>query len=124
MMTDANTLPAGRELDAEIASAVFKMEVCKNAKGGWSLGPANWWDFSGDMQLANPLPEYSSDIAMAWTVVEHLQTLSAQGDIHIECLEGMWSVSSCYESSWEKWSHADTAPLAICRAALAAVGGA
>jgi hypothetical protein len=93
-------LPAGRALDAEIAEKVMGYDI----------------SFS-------PLPHYSTDIAAAWLVVEQMREM------------GYWPKVS-YLVDWDtvaKWhvdflvspntayQTADTAPLAICRAALACV---
>lgn len=49
-----------------------------------------------------------------------------QQDIHLEHLEGTgWGVSCCFskdEGGWDGFVYADTAPLAICLAALKALG--
>jgi hypothetical protein len=79
------------------------------------------WLFVDGARLA---PHYSTEITAAWLVVEHLLTIIPQEDIHMEHLAGGgWKVGSCHEvGQLTDWVEADTAPLAICRAALAAVG--
>lgn len=66
-------LPAGRELDAIISEKFFNLLVVKNKKGGWSVGPADYYDSSGELILSNPLPQYSTDIASAWEIVNKLK---------------------------------------------------
>jgi hypothetical protein len=68
-------------------------------------------------------------ISDAWEVVEKLFTVIPQQDIHIEHLaanqsgdDGQWSVSTCFENeAWVGFVYAETAPHAICLAALKAV---
>ena len=71
----------------------------------------------------------STSIADAWEVVEKMQSMNNQRDIHIECLLDKWSVSMCHferdgeSMEWGDWTiDANTAPHAICLAALKAVG--
>ena len=110
---------AGRELDALIAEKVM----------GWNRrGPGrhvsdynNWWILPDGKSL-NPLRFCpSTDISAAWEVVLSLRnrwgtfTLVAGLQWH------------CYDNEdgnyVERMGSADTAPLAICRAALKAVQG-
>ena len=94
-------MPAGREMDALIAKFVMKVDsphdVCK----------------------------FSTDIADAWTVVEkmkskHFRIYYKSVPFHKDDKEPIgWM---CSVSGFEFMpEHADTAPLAICRAALLAV---
>jgi hypothetical protein len=109
-------MKAGRELDALVAEKVIGWTNLIGSSYDVNFGgrpPGGKWDI---------VPHYSTSIADAWLVVEKLKTLTADGDIHIECLHGEWSVSTCHEEAWKGWSRADTAPLAICLAALEAVG--
>lgn len=65
----------------------------------------------------NPL----ENIQDAWMLVEKIQEhpKNIGKDIHIEALNGRWSVSCCYELGWWKdWVHGDTVQEAICAAAL------
>jgi hypothetical protein len=124
----------GRELDAAIAERLFGwkwLEVESSAGGlvrifrhpelfvygawGPKEEPINYYD---------TLPHYSTDIAAAWLVVEKMQEKR-------NCLSltyGIFSGDFVFEWKAEfrmvpkdgiAW--ADTAPLAICRAALLAV---
>ena len=112
---DIDTMPAGRELDALVAEKVVKRDIhvyeC----------PAS--PFSRKNGRCCCVPHYSTYIAAAWEVVEKLR---ADGyrfrgvEEHDEdpgwrCLVGKPSFYPSYEA------HADTAPLAICPAALKAV---
>lgn len=85
-----------------------------------------------------PVPFYSTDIAAAWLVVEKL---AQDGDEHPACIQkGLPAYGdhdtpfevyknyagypgwTCYFADYEVCAHADTAPLAICLAAIKAVG--
>ena len=75
------------------------------------------------------VPHYTTQIARAWEVVEKMQSMNHQQDIHIQCLHGKWDVSMCHferneeQMEWGDWTiNAPTAPEAICKAALRAVG--
>lgn len=72
-MTEKRDLLVERDLNTLVAETVMGLTVIRNKKGGWSIGEADWQDFSGDMQLANPLPDYCNDIASAMEVFEHLR---------------------------------------------------
>jgi hypothetical protein len=89
----------------------------------WPLDIEYFGHFAGCLGVA---PDYSENIAAAWPVVEKLIEILPQGDIHIEHLNHEeWGVSTCYdkdEGGWDGFVTADTAPLAICLAALKAVG--
>ena len=67
-----------RELDLRIAKEVLKLNVVENKSGRKSggvfhtIGPANWYDLSGDMQLANPVPPYSRDLNEIMDVVQEV----------------------------------------------------
>lgn len=114
-------LDAGRELDALVAERVM----------GWTRLPITpeWtherWRNPADQNVWLTTPHYSESIAAAWQVVERLQQ------------EG-FDVAVTVGGDWPKWNHlwfcriggiaeveeaAPSVSLAICRAALAAVGG-
>ena len=104
-------MPAGREMDAWVAERVLDW---KRRTGSIFSNESEWeppnsvgWDW---------LPESSTDIAAAWLVVEKLGLLNR------------WTLSSSdepkyfmtlgYEDAPAETIIADSAPLAICRAAL------
>lgn len=92
-----------REIDALVADHVMGLS------GPWGA------TFLG----GKPLPHYSTDIAAAWEVVEKV------GDIKLEgyrCVDGCfrWCVTTFDLDDIE--IRADTAPMAICLAALKAKG--
>lgn len=75
-----------------------------------------------DARVARDCPRYESDIAAAFEVVERLIEILPQGDIHIEHLDGEWGVATCQEDDgWVGWVRDKSLPVAICRAALAAL---
>ena len=74
----------------------------------------------GSFAYVVPVPEYSTDLAAAWEVMARFLH-DWQIDIH-GCAEG-WEVALLSQEGDEVFGESDTAPLAICRAALKAVGG-
>ena len=113
-----------RELDAQVAEKVMRLyDVHKAGKGEW-LQHEGCFAFVGervyrdDKGFFTKLPYYSTDIAAAWEVMEKL--LWWWGDVDLRSNSPKW------ECGWEGdggiWDHAtaDTAPEAICRAALKA----
>lgn len=71
-----------------------------------------------------PWPHYSTDIAAAWLVVEAMEArgsaLELVDRIHLSGTGERWWC--CFKGKmWGQPEKADTAPLAICRAALAAL---
>lgn len=115
-------------MDALIAEKVFGVEVYNTARNpkeqflprsrqmldGPSCGSCEQNGLGGD---AYEIPYYSTDIAAAWWVVEKL---------HLEV--GPWQVLGWRASTYHDWNDpqvvfaiGETAPLAICRAALKAV---
>jgi hypothetical protein len=124
-------LTAGRELDVLIAEKVMGLVPCKaechTRERSPLPGPCHAQPDSPDQ--GGETKEYSTDIAAAWTVVEKLRegkyefTLFNDSDKTGE----IWRVyfgptDSLLEDALLPAVDADTAPLAICRAALCAVG--
>jgi hypothetical protein len=135
-------MEAGRELDAIIAEKVMgwqretdERELRRLNSGYLDASEyARWWiNPSGGWACASP--RYSTDIAAAWEVVERLKDANRD--------DASYDFDLIYESSKERetglrndvfgWfaqfgeaehgsGRADTAPLAICLAALEAVG--
>jgi len=126
-MTD---LPAGRALDALVAEKVMGWVWAKNthhASGATSYDLILKDEvYSGLIVLEKPDieadykgPEFSTDLAAAWRVVEH-----APGLFHVLQYKEGWLVTIYNPKTSEMWQgDAPTAPLAICRAALQAVEG-
>lgn len=118
-------LEAGRELDAKVAVEVM----------GWRLhGDPGWGSriIEGPHECGCPshdeagyVPNFSTDIAAAWPVLEHFTHpiwfevgSMNDGTYYCEILQGGSTASDVHCLSHE---HAPTAPLAICLAALKAV---
>ncbi len=151
MGEEMSGLTAGRELDSEIAEKVMGYSGRVIVRRGRSLkssgeplvafriSPSRFecgayethWLLDGTkLYCGKPFsprfaPHFSTDIAAAWLVVERLAAISPQQDFHLEHMEGAgWTASCCFnraDGGWDGWRNADTAPLAICLAALQAV---
>ena len=110
-------LSAGRELDALVAEKVM---------GQGFIFYNNFQEKNGNK---SPLPDnvapYSTSIAAVWEVVEQLRTKGfwflieqERPDINSEWVAAFTN----FEANADGSERADTAPLAICLAALKAVG--
>lgn len=99
----------GRELDALVAVRVM----------GW--------------EIYQQVPEYSTSIEAAWDIVEHMKknhthgvfSITGPSDDHNKwfCIfEKKWRGHNLEAASHYDWPSADTAPHAICLAALKACG--
>ena len=100
-------MPAGREMDVLAHREIFN-------KSCHSL----------DREIL--LPHYSTDIADAWLVVEKIKEYLPGREIMIYFVLDKWCVGSLVQAPstieiLDKLGEADTAPLAICRAALIAI---
>jgi len=113
----------GRELDALIAERVMGWKICRNKNGGYSIfvgDEDNYtaWSSTKDIELPDVFPKYSTDISAAWEVVEKIKY--------------KWDNNFSIHWNGEEWvipqpkfpdlaiSVGDTAPHAICLAALEA----
>jgi hypothetical protein len=96
-----------------------------NMKAGTKINQLVWWKVF-DMEPMPPnnnmllLPDYSIDISAAWDVVDKILKTFPADDIELRTTIRGWiciigSIGVDYKSN------AETAPLAICRAALIAV---
>jgi hypothetical protein len=120
-------MDAGREMDALVAEHLMGWRLVKRgrrvATGPDYEGPGEILGFSGNADarrwIAQVCPAYSTEIAAAWSVVElfpetgrglHLMQSMARG--------GRWRCTFDMEDG--VWG--DTAPHAICLAALKSVG--
>ena len=129
------SMKAGPELDKLVAEKVMGWVLTQDGpgEGAWeddySADYGRW--MPSDSPGAGPhawetVPSYSTNIAAAWEVVEKVSELS---DGHFTLMKftthyrAGFQTPVPYDSDdrFEHWSVADTAPLAICRAALAAV---
>lgn len=119
---------AGRELNNLIAEKIFGHKVVHKTwnKGlchSYTIGEPDYYDSAGEMILHNPVPQYSEDMNEAWEVVKHIGqwkfSLTWEWDIH----KMVPYATAIFDPVWihrrEKlFVKADTAPLAICLAAL------
>lgn len=137
---DFQSRKPGRELDVAVAKAVFGHEVVATEfkrKDGtlkfveYSIGkPSHWYDrANGNHELHNPLLEYSTDIAVAWTIVDKV---ASDTGLRLEIralLEPATTGYRGYEVSFTGAGFGDpvvskTVAHAICLAALKAMGAA
>lgn len=114
---------AGRELDALVAEKVMGTEGIRTIQSldhrGWhrepgTLGPSRDLGDGRTGREAIQIPHYSTDIAHAWLVVEHIN-LFDNGTRLGRDDNGAWVVMDWTNDVLAK---ADTAPLALCLAAL------
>jgi hypothetical protein len=126
-------MPAGEELDRMVAERVMGRRWLKNTKGavGWACVSRDAVDgFAGDewdgVWVDPTTPDYSTNIAHAWEVVEHLLKFSRSQSVSV----GYHPDHGCYFATVDSGAMTelpgpitlgDTAPLAICRAALKAL---
>ena len=116
---DIDTLSAGHEMDALVAEHIMGWE---RQGSGWNVnGSISWPDPEGNttpLAWVKDFP-FSSDIAAAWQVVEKLilDNKLFELEFYQESVDSRprWGAAFGIES------YADTAPLAVCRAALKAV---
>jgi hypothetical protein len=112
-------LQAGRELDALIAEKVMGIKCGACLQDG-QLEPItmDWRE----------IPHYSTDIAAAWEVVEKAYLVIRPSLLHgsnLQWIAGQLKgvrASGLIEIIKETYTEAETAPLAICKAALRAIG--
>lgn len=132
---------AGQELDILIAEKVMGLEVVKTEYGKikkrtvCSIGEPNYHDYSGDLQLSNPLPSYSEDLAAAMEVFQKLRESHKYCCLKIVSdYNYVWSISLTKVQPWPRDKDAEgndpykhepsvyvteeSLPLAICLAAL------
>lgn len=121
-----------RALDAEVHTRVMGLE-CFERDGMWCERSPLSTDFGGE-PFVTQIPDYSSDIAAAWRVVERLMALGWL--FHVLTMSDGFVVNARgyklpADGDWPKavmdgrfvQEVGDTAALAICLAALEAVAG-
>lgn len=116
-----------RELDALVAEKVMgwectiKMNELGEEYTEWSNGKGGHLSDWGELRMTDVAPKYSTDIAAAWEVVEKLDLLVPTRFL-VRDVDG-WVVANYDEDlRREDGIVADTAPRAICLAALKVVG--
>lgn len=116
-MTDKS----GRELDARVAEVMgIRVQKDQVTRGVWSENkPDDPWEYFIE-DLNNRILHYSTDIAAAWEVLERFDNfeISTMKLVEPHCYE----VQVLKDGKWFK-AHAETFPLAVCRAALKAMEG-
>ena len=116
---DIDKLEAGPELDALVAEKVMGWRMIRNDP---LLSHTGWIDGDGRKRTRYDPPPYSTDIAAAWEVLEKFPwfRIDNRGDYEGNQAFMVELSDDAKNLSGKMW--APTAPLAICRAALRAVG--
>jgi len=116
------TLKAGRKLDKRIATEVMGHRVVETDDCN---GEDNYWiaDAMIDRLDWLGLPNYSTRIEDAWLLVEKI---ALRGYFHLRWVPSMQQWQAIIDATLPQdridGKYCNTAPLAICLAALAAVG--
>ncbi len=113
---------AGRELDALVAAKVMGRPKFQPGKGPVAQRPLE--ELSMRMYADRiPVPHYSAEIGAAWQVVERMRALG--WEVVVDTRSGKWLVQFLSSDGRQhSAASADLAPLAICRAAIAALNAA
>ena len=113
-------MPAGREMDALITEKVLKRVPCDKWEHYHVLNNAYIKRDCGHERCypRNNAPNHSSDIAAAWEVVQWFVARRKRPSL-ARVAENEWRVA-LDDFKKNALAYADTAPLAICRAALLA----
>lgn len=125
--TDVRAMPAGRELEAMVAECVMGWEYF----GQQSMGPPIFRIPSPAGFRTSDSPSFSEEIAAAWVVVEAMRAKGYGFEIWARDSEDIplqngeaWAAEFTLPGGFltdRRWKgSADSAPLAICRAALLA----
>lgn len=120
---DIDAMQAGRELDALVAERVMGCHVISGFD--WYSHPTafcacdNHDHEQACSHIVGILAHYSTDISAAWQVVEHVNKM---GDWSVWQLgNGNWRACILFDQCIMGDGTGETAPLAICRAALSTV---
>ena len=122
-------MKASRELDAKIWVEIFKGEVVPNVECMYECGFATTYGIAGTGRRDglgdfpyDPVLDFSTYIADAWTVVEKLCEMGFNPTVQFNRInrpvEQQWFVSFM---NIPGTAHSETAPHAICLAALEVV---
>jgi hypothetical protein len=115
-MSEDTKLTAGREMDAIIAEKVMGQERIADCPLGDPDCPGK---FTPQVGAVPCLPRYSSEIAAAWLVVERFAEYELAHSPHPE---GGHIFRIYHPDGSYLWERGTTAPEAICKAALKALG--
>lgn len=115
-------MPAGREMDYMIGKEIMKLKGVREGTKGPEGKPYKGWEYVFvDIDGSNqPVPNYSTDIAVAWEVVEKLNGSGCQLALKPVGGSGIWECKNLLPGG--KSAQSGNVPLAICRAALKAMG--
>lgn len=105
-------LEAGRELDALVAEKVMGWTVALEDRGPCRV----WRPHENSAERSQPIPPYSTSIEAAWEVVEKMRQREFGFSLNDAWIAWFLAAPNEYQAD------ADTAPHAICLAALKAVG--
>ena len=128
-------MKANRPIDAMVAEHVMETEKYWSIRwGGSGYGDFPTYDeaviqskklLGGRQATIAPYwdePKYSTDIYSAWLVVEKLAGEQGPYSVVMNNNDGDWVVHFWNGDRHDLYANADTAPMAICLAALKAVG--
>lgn len=125
-------MQAGAALDAEIARRVFGYEVklvteeerrTALAETGYALQDVERRDWGNGTLIWSPLRRYSRDVGAAMVVFEAMVEMTGVGGINADMEDARGEGFVCSVRFGFDGAHAIAPlPLAICRAALAALG--
>ena len=110
-------MKAGRELDALIAEKVMGLIAYKVQL---VAPPPRVRTIDELQRVGSPLPHYSTNIADAWEVVDLGHPCGWFDSYYIMRYGAGYAIGRCMDDA--VYAEADTAPLAICLAALKAKG--
>jgi hypothetical protein len=112
---DVLKMSAGRELDMLVAEKVMGWKLTERIGGFYPPGL-----LEDTSSLANMLPAYSTDIAAVWKVIEKTKMFDVKGLSLIlnKSYDNKWCVSENEYGDLIEIAGGDTAPAAICKAAL------
>jgi|GEM_PF-771862 hypothetical protein len=121
-------IKASRNTDALVGEKVMGWTKHRNDRAETAVesGKVDWeydWvppQFNGDTGYNRALPNYSTDIAAAWTVAEKLGlSVINTKEVYYACVPGdIVNAHMSHAIMDGSWALANTAQLAICRAAL------
>jgi hypothetical protein len=128
-------MPAGREMDALVYECVFGREKRWRFVNGEPCQLYGEHGFGAIGYQPYGIPLYSTNIAAAWEVVERMRstngltltqgrgaTIAKFSPYGYPIVDGPEGIAGRRSSLKEQVKNGNTAPLAICRAALRAVG--
>lgn len=108
-----------RKINQLVAAKVLNWEAvpCQGVwTNGWSVNGPFWSDSEGKTVCPIAAFSPSTDIAAAWETVKYLSKKDVAGWFNMhQCTDGTWAANF---NSDDKLRYAETAPLAICLAAL------